>query len=450
MTEPRTPEPFETLFADRVRTYADAATARPVDALAVARAAMSSPRAAGWPGRRVGGGWLDRRIAGVPMAVAAVAVILISVVAIALLGAPSSNRGVGTQPTASVTPSVPAATVLGLIPDVLLHAWERPYAVHPDLVDWPTGSLRLESGLLHVGPEPGDTASTFAVTAAGSDTIAVATDSASLGCSVGDVGTYRWSVEGKGTVLTLTATVADACAEREAALAGSWVRSDLPGPQDDGTPWPPGTYETSGFDPFDAPALFGQLSYTIPDGWKVKDDRPRSFVLHRLPDGSQGPSTDTMVFLLAQPALAADFEEGATCDPVAEAPGVGQSVDDLVAAILARPGVVSTPPKPVTIGGYEGQMLDLRLAPSWTGGCLAPDGPVVSMPILVLSDTAISPVFAIAPGMPLRLILLDLSDGRTMAAGIFTFDPSAAPLFDDLAAAAMPVIESFEFHPPAP
>ena len=169
---------------------------------------------------------------GVPLAAAAVAVILIGVVAIALLG---RIVGSGRRHAADAdrpSPSVPAATVVGLIPDVLLHAWERPYAVTPDLVDWPTGSLRLESGLLQVGPEPGDAASTFAVTAAGSDTIAVATDSASLGCSVGDVGTYRWALEGKDTILTLTAIRPDPCAARDTALAGEWVRSDLPHPGD--------------------------------------------------------------------------------------------------------------------------------------------------------------------------------------------------------------------------
>ena len=65
--------------------------------------------------------------------------------------------------------------------------------------------------------------------------------------------------------------------------------------------------------------------------------------------------------------MAADFAAGADCNSVVDAPGVGRGRDELVAAIRARPSVVSTPPTEVTVGGFSGLMLDLRLAPSWTG-----------------------------------------------------------------------------------
>jgi len=444
MTEPGSMEPFETRFAGHVRAYTDAATARRIDALLISRTAMSSRGAMGWSAGRLGAGLLGRRIAGGRWAAALVAVVLIGVVAIAVLEQPSI---IGPQTTPS-----PATSAGGPIPDVLRHSWQRPYAVTPDLDQWPTGFLSLASGLLDFGPAPGTEASRSAVTAAGVDTLVVTATVETRGCAIGDIGAYRWSVEGKGTVLSLTTIDADACAAREEALAGQWVRSDLPLPGDGGATLPPGMYLTTAFDPFDKPGLSGQLSYTVPKGWKVKEDQAATFMLHHLPGASSSQtSTDSFVFLWAQPRMAADFAEGAICGPpVSEAPGVGRGVGDIVAAIMARPGVVSTPPAAVTIGGYEGQMLDLHLAPSWIGGCQAPEGPIVGMPILLLSSSETGPVAAIGPETPLRLILLDLSDGRTMSIGIFNLDPSGASSFEAQVAAVMPVIESFQFHAPTP
>jgi hypothetical protein len=436
-------EPFEIRFATRVRAYTDQATERRIDALAISRTAMSSRRAIGWSGRWLGTGVLGRRIAGARWAVAFVAVVLIGVVGVALLGRPSDSA-------ISSSPS-PAASAVGPIPDVLRHSWQRPMAVLPGLDRWGSGFLSLASGSLEFGREPGAGASRSAITAAGLDTLVVTATVETQRCAIGDVGAYRWSVEGKDTVMTLTAISTDACAAREEALAGSWVRSDLPLPGDDAATLPPGRYLTSRFDPFDKPGVSGQLSYTVPEGWKVKQDDPDAFVLHHLSDASSSqPSTDLFINLFVQPRMAADFAEGAICGPVGAAPGVGPRIDDIVAAIVARPGVVSTPPTAVTIGGSEGQMLDVHLAPSWTGGCQAPEGPIVGMPILVEAGSQTGLVAGIGRDHPLRLILLDLGGERTMAIAIFSVEPSQPSLFEERVAEGMPVIESFEFHPPKP
>jgi hypothetical protein len=293
------------------------------------------------------------------------------------------------------------------------------------------------------GSDPDAAATTSAATATGLDTLWVTATGETGGCAVGDVGAYRWLLEGKDTVLTLTAIGADACPAREEALTGPWVRSDLPSHRDDGAPWPPGTYETSSFDPFGDPAAPIRLGYTVPKGWKVKEDRPDSFLLHLLRDAPQGqPATDSFLGLVAQPRMAADFTDGVACGPVADAPGVGSGIDDLVTAIRARPGVLSTLPTAVTIAGHEGTMLDLRLAPGWTGGCLAPEGPIVAIPIVQ--------GVGLEPDHPVRLILLDLGDGRTMAVAISDIGPAQPSQFEAHMAEVMPVVESFEFHPPTP
>jgi hypothetical protein len=431
MTDRRSMEQFEAGFADRVQAYTDAATARRIDVLGVARMAMSSQPATGWSVGRLGAGLLGRS-ARLGWATAIVAVVLIGVVAMTIQQRPPNTAG-------------------GPIPDVLRHSWQRPLPVAPGPDLWGSGFLSLVSPQLEFGREPGAGASKSAITASGPDSLAVIATGETIGCAVGDVGAYRWSVEGKGTVLTLTAIGADACAARQPALTGPWVRSDLPPPADMEAPLPPGTYQTTSFDPSGDPAVPMRLSYTVPEGWKVKEDGRATFVLHHLPGTTQGqPSADTFVALLAQPRMAADVKAGAACGPVDDAPGVGSSVDELVAAIMARPGVVSTPPAAVTIGGRQGQLLDLQLAASWTGGCSSPEGLKVGVAILHGAGVGSGPVVGLGPDHPVRLILLDLTDGRTMAVAIFDIGTSQPSLFEAHVTEVMPIVESLEFQPATP
>jgi hypothetical protein len=443
MTERRDMDPFETRFAEHVRAYTDPATERRIDSLAVSRTAMSSQQAAGWLQRRLGGGLPGRGLVGARWGAGLAVIVLIGVLGIAVLGRPSDT--VGPQPTPS-----PAPSATGPVPEALRHVWQRPYAVTPDLDQWPSGFLSLESGALELRPEPSAVSSGSTVVAAGLDTLVATSTAETPGCAIGDIGAYRWSVEGQGTVMTLTAIGADACAAREQALAGPWVRADLPGPPS-GEPLAPGTYLTSSFDPFGRPGLSGQLSYTVPERWKVKEDRAGAFLLHRLPDdAATQPSTDTFIHLFTHARLMADYTEGAICGQSSEAQGVGRRVDDIVAAIRARPGVVSTPPAAVTIGGYTGQMLDLHLAPTWTGGCQDPDGPIIAMPLLLGLESERSAGIGLVLDSPVRLILLDLTGGRTMAVAIYGGGPAQPAKLEEQVADAMPVIESFEFHAPTP
>jgi hypothetical protein len=121
-----------------------------------------------------------------------------------------------------------------------------------------------------------------------------------------------------------------------------------------------------------------------------------------------------------------------------------------MAAIRARPGVVSSAPAAVTIGGHEGRVLDLHIADSWAGSCRTPDGPVVGVPLLVEAGSAKSPLVGIGRDQPVRLILVDLGAERSMAIVIFDIGPTRPSLFEADVAAAMPIVESFEFHSPAP
>ncbi len=329
------------------------------------------------------------------------------------------------------------------IPAALLHAWERPYEVAPGPNDWGSGSLGITSGSLAVRKDPDPTVSTSSVTASGTDSLVVTATADTLGCRLGDLGTYRVALGGKDTVLTLTASGPDACPRREAMLAGPWVRADFPPPA--ANTLSPGRYQATVFDPFGGSGSPRRLSFAVPAGWEVADDSSSSVTLHRVPDPSAGGAgPDPFIIVMARPAVTVDRKDGAPCEPPPEEPGVGHGLADIVRAITTRPGLVSTLPKALTIGGFEGTLLDLHIAPSWTHGCVSPDGPVVAIPLLRVRSSSAGPLIGVSADRPLRLILLDLGDGKTLAIAPSSsqFVPSEA-----LAALVMPIIESFEFVP---
>lgn len=383
---------------------------------------------------------------GVRWAVAVAAIVIVGAVVVGVRWGPFASA-IGRQTPATVPTA--GGSVADLVPDVLGHAWERPIPVTPDLDQWGSGFLRIDNARLEFLPTLDAEPSTSSVTATGGDSLVVTATAETTGCSLGDRGTYRFTVEGKGSVLTLTASGPDACAAREGALAGSWVRADFPPPVDGIVAVPPGTYRTSSFDPFGEAAASGRLTYTVPAGWEVIDDSQSVFVLHRAQGVAPGQlASDALVALIARPQVAAEFEEGTTCGPLSVAPGVGHRLGDIVRAISSRPGVVSTSPAVVTIGGYAGQMLDLHVAKSWTGGCQAPGGRIVGIPLLGASASGSGPVVGMSADQPLRLILVDLGSGRTLAIALSFAAPDAP--FDEQVAAMMPMIENFEFHPEAP
>ena len=443
MTEDDAMGPFERRFAERARLYTDAAAGRTIDALDVSRAAMSASRSVRWTKRPMVGLPLDGRFTGVKWAAPTVAVILIAAVGFAI-SRPSPDHA-AIPLTAS--PSSPARSPS--LPDALRHAWARPYAVTPGLDHWGSGSLIVSSERIEFGPEPAAPGtSRAAVRATGVDTLVVTATRETHGCEIGAIGSYRATIDGQGTVLMLSALADDACELREKALAGSWVRADLAPSGNGEITLPPGTYTTADFDPFGDRLLLSQLSYTVSDGWKVKDDRPRSFLLHHLATGAnaEGPG-ETFIQLLAKPRVTAGFEDESDCEHVEDAAGIGTGVDDVVAAITTRPGVVSSVPAPVVIGGYDGKLLDVHLSPSWRQGCRLSGSLVVTIPLLREAGTEFAQVIAVGSTTPLRLIVLDLDNGRTMTIAIFGPGPTRAPMTGGPFETVMPVVESFEFHP---
>jgi hypothetical protein len=107
----------------------------------------------------------------------------------------------------------------------------------------------------------------------------------------------------------------------------------------------------------------------------------------------------------------------------------------MAAEFQARPGLVTSTPEPVTIGGLSGLVMDISMAPDWTGTCFYSTEPVVQL----MGGVAPSEFdHAIVGGLAMRLYLLDRGDS-TLAVEVG--DWSAGANLD----AYSELVEQFEF-----
>lgn len=434
MTGPRPMEPFESAFASRAVALTDAAAARHIDALDVARIAIAAREASPWrlpwgvnvPANRRAGVAAVAAVAGI----ATLAVIVRWVPEDRVVGQPS---GPVSTPGASLAAAPLAAE--------LQHLWQRPYAVTPGTDTWGSGFASFSAGEVGFGIENADESRSTAA-ASGPSTIVVTATAATQGCEIGEIGTYDWTLTGSGTVVTLSPTVPDTCAARQRLLAGGWVRADMTGPPALPPPLPAGTHSSESFDPIGVPAA-GEVSYTVPEGWSLIGDDRATLVLQR-------PLANGDVALIAMFAAPRVLEEptASTCGSIPAAADVDGSADAIYRAVTTRRGVQAGPPTHVTVGGRASTSVDLQLASGWVGPCPPPDGTPGGIPLLQAGGVDAGAVFGIGPGRPGRLILVSLDPGRTMAIAIVAVGPSGSSPQDEVTALAMPIIESIEFHQP--
>jgi hypothetical protein len=174
--------------------------------------------------------------------------------------------------------------------------------------------------------------------------------------------------------------------------------------------------------------LYTPMAYTVPFGWQKPLDVPGALNLE---------SDDWVLAILAVwPEWRIAAQSACTSDPE---PGRGQTVEELVSFLTSHPGLVATTPAAVTIGGLSGQMLDIEAAPTWRGPC----GPSVNLFTHV--GTVVEDVgwIEIGQGVTMRLAFLE-TEGNALTVGIEARTPQS---FEAVAAAAMPIIESFDFTP---
>jgi hypothetical protein len=186
----------------------------------------------------------------------------------------------------------------------------------------------------------------------------------------------------------------------------------------------PGTYTSAAFQP--------AVTYTVPSGWRVSQDSPDYFAL-------QPASSEVTGIHFFRDPLAASQDP--TC-PTSPEPGIGTLSLELATWIRGLPGIVASSPRMVTVGGLRGVELDLAINTGWTASCPFANG-VPTVPLFVGGDGNLR--WVAAGNEQLRLSLLDVPGGGTVVVDIDAFDGT---LFDELLAAATPIVQSLEFATP--
>lgn len=269
------------------------------------------------------------------------------------------------------------------------------------------------------------------------------------GCDDAEDATYAYRVSPGGTKLTLTA-VADPCAVRAAVLVGDYQRDNC---TDSNAPclgaMEADTYLSMKFAPGADPApRVGGLAVQVPAGWANTSDDPSRYTMVRASDLATGDFSGAVPYdgidIFARPAASNSTVCGWTDEP-----GVGTSMEELVAWIVAHPGLDVATPVETTIGGRPATILDLVMTSDWTRTCpeLDVDGPIVVL--LTEAGDAEGYVWGVGldadklPGRQ-RLILLDVGDGQLVDIWIGVAKTADFDAFLEL---AMPIVGAMRFAP---
>lgn len=393
---------------------------------------------------------------------AAAAVIALVVVGIATLTKDDSSTGSTTSDPTTVAPTTQPVANPVAIPEELRGRW---MTTPRETVGAGEGSsLLLTGGVYSVSVSNRNDSEVIggALLSAEGDSFSVSTGAGLSNCEKNDVGRYSWSVNASGRVLTVTLGE-DPCERRSKVLPGTYWRMGCVDPSDNCLGLlDAGTYGSQFISPLlpswgSWRAVYGGLTYTVPDGWANYADWPRSFGLTTADAFASTTSGDVVP--------AGSIEVITTVAPLSSACGgdvaIVDSLDAAVDAIRSVDGVTTTEPASLTIGGHEARWIDLSVEAGTSPDCTG--APIVetfaggggSIPWSRQSGaefigTESDVHWGIAPGERQRLVVIDVGDGelepdgRAQLVGVLVRDVDGQG-FDTLVAESMPIIQSFQF-----
>ena len=334
-----------------------------------------------------------------------------------------------TAPTAEPTRSSPAA-----LPATLVDRWVgAPRAVGALGTGTKAAFVEIDGKYLvyDTGIDDNPKAFDSSITAEAADTFRLTLSTDNVSCNAGDVGHYRWTLSPGGTTLTLIA-LDDVCELRGKTIAGAWEHTACNAHGKDCLGLvEPGTYSTNRFNPY-GQFTYGQLTFTVPDGWAVANDSQAALFLRRATDYAS--NKDSWYGISAWADVAAAKQDCSDQSDGAIGTGAASIATWMVESL---PSVIATRAT-IDINGLPAEVVDVHIAPNATT-C---DGFVS----LIASRTSQPDPFnfGVFGDQQMRVVLIDIAPERTVAIFI---DDNLEHSYDALAAVAMPIIESFVFTP---
>ena len=240
--------------------------------------------------------------------------------------------------------------------------------------------------------------------------------------------------------LVVTVLLVTACASKKQTPEPS-PTSDIASPTESATPivvasatepfqvvqdalLPPGTYTSEAFKP--------GLTYTVPAGWVMYDDEPGQFELaleHK----------DPYIYVWR------DVRAVAPNCAQEPHPEVGSSAADITGWLATHDGLDTTEPQPVSIGGLDGYVIDVRMSLDWTEGCPFSDGEPTVPTIMGTSPLSNFVFWGSLTDSSQRYYFLDLGEAGANGNIAVTAEVCCGEEWDEVMDQVTPVIESFVF-----
>ncbi len=179
------------------------------------------------------------------------------------------------------------------------------------------------------------------------------------------------------------------------------------------------------------------LSFSVPAGWRNTVDQGDTYVLAS-PGTAANATSGGWIDVFIDPRVAT---QDGTCTAARDT-AIGSAVNDFIGWLRAHPGLVTTTPTPVSIGGHSGSMIDVGLAPSWAKTCPDLTGPLPAA--MLISNPVGSRYWGIVGPAKARMVFLDMGSS-TILVVIHASDKVA---FDQLTTDAMPIVQSMRLSVP--
>jgi hypothetical protein len=178
------------------------------------------------------------------------------------------------------------------------------------------------------------------------------------------------------------------------------------------------------------------FSHQAGEGWDNTVDSPNEYQVRRT--GPDGKPLEMGIYIFRDVAIHA-----ANCKDEPE-PEVGRTPEDMAEYMRDHPGLITTRPKTVNVGGLDGVMIEVAMDPAWTKECFYSGGDP-TVPLFWGSDAESGLEWGTGPGTEDRFYILDMPGGGNVLIAVEAFGEGAD--FESLREAAIPLLDSMIFDP---
>jgi len=247
------------------------------------------------------------------------------------------------------------------------------------------------------------------------------------------------SVLAMATALALSACSAAPVASPSAAVPTSVPPTASPTPAEAHCPYPDGAAcrgPLAAGGPYKTRLFVPVFSHEAGEGWDNTVDSPNEYIVQRT--GPDGRPLDMGIYIFRDVAI-----QASSCEDAPE-PGIGRTPADMAAYMSDHPGLITTTPEDVNVGGLDGVMIEVKMDPTWSTPCHYSEG-APNVPLFWGADADSGLEWSVGIAQEDRFYILEMPGGGNVLIAVEAFGEGAD--FEMLREAAVPLVESMIFDP---